>query len=232
MDKCSFLPHAAHSLLCGRPLVVYAKSANMDAAREIVTALWVFVPGQAREHLEVVPWEKRNPLALVDLHRVRLMGLSKQVSNGIPRVVQRYVSVLDLEAGTLVAPRYLGSIIGSLLQSRGMCDSEALLLAHVHCTLLGAAKRAFRYYHRVLIRPPPEQSEAEAEAEFFRQHEAPAGDRRIIAALAHVVRCQLVAEFAKLCGKVDRFAPFPTISLDSTPCTHFHNAGPPLCAET
>ena len=109
--KFSFAKHLIFSLLKGRPVVVYTQPANEERARGLVTACSLFV--LTRRAGAIVPW-RTTPLKMSDLAHIKLAGMSKTAF--IPKSVERYISVLDYDAGTLLCPPYeQGSFIDKIL---------------------------------------------------------------------------------------------------------------------
>ncbi|KJE90016.1 hypothetical protein, variant [Capsaspora owczarzaki ATCC 30864] len=140
--RYSFAKHLVFALLKGRPVVVIGKNENEGSVRNIVTALSLFVAGPSNK--QVIPWILR-PLALSDLARCKLVGMSKQYS--LPKAVERYVSVFDFENETARTPTYQGTFIDIMLSKNRLFKDEDAFLASVHCSLLEMASKAFFFYH-------------------------------------------------------------------------------------
>jgi len=98
----------------------------------------------------VVPWVNK-PLSLASLAWIRLAGTSKQFP--IPLSIKHYVTVLDYERSTLVAPIYReGDIITRILSEKKQWPNESTFLAFVHSVLYEAAIHSCLFYHECCIK--------------------------------------------------------------------------------
>jgi hypothetical protein len=91
-NNCSFILPLVYALMKGRMLVIHASPANESQVRMLVTVLKLFVPGHSTRE-QVIPWRQTTPLVLADIARIKLIGLSKKISHGIPKVVLNSASV-------------------------------------------------------------------------------------------------------------------------------------------
>jgi len=146
-NKYSFAKHLIFSLLKGRPVVVIGKP-NSDSdnptVRATVQALSIFVCGS----YECVEWLSAldKPLGMAIFANIKLLGLSKDII--IPKPVEKYVSVLDIENEKLHAPTYdKGRFIEHILDTKKQWPDETTCMAYVHYILYDIAMKACLYYH-------------------------------------------------------------------------------------
>eukprot|EP01104_Vermistella_antarctica_P014190 TRINITY_DN4428_c0_g1_i1.p2 TRINITY_DN4428_c0_g1~~TRINITY_DN4428_c0_g1_i1.p2 ORF type:complete len:915 (-),score=187.27 TRINITY_DN4428_c0_g1_i1:3716-6460(-) len=168
----AFLRHITYSIMKGRPVVVLGVPAHESIVRDTVQALSVFVTGYGKV-ASVVPW-KETPLKMSDLAAIRVVGLVKSQPKAIPKCVEQYVTILDVEGEMLRAPRYpdAGGIVDDILALRRQFPDEATLLAHIHCKLLEIGIRVGLYYHLCCVQPsyqPRQESNKRGSMSGFRQ---------------------------------------------------------------
>jgi hypothetical protein len=90
-------------------VVVLAHPDSEMQVRQMITILRLFVPGHSTRE-QVIPWREAHPLKLVDLARIKLIGLSKKIPHGIPKTVQATVTVLDFNKELLISPSCVPSL--------------------------------------------------------------------------------------------------------------------------
>jgi len=95
--------------------------------KQIVSALTIFVAGYWRTPL-ICPW-RTAPLRMADLGNLKLLGLAKHgTTHPIPKSVERYVTILDLEQEVLRAPQFRGgNFVLSIVAPRAQWPVRALL---------------------------------------------------------------------------------------------------------
>ena len=84
--------------------------ADVFANSILMTSSHSKVPGHSTRE-QVIPWRAAQPLKLMDLARIKLIGLSKKISHGIPKSVQTTVSMLDYDKEVFISPSYHGSFL-------------------------------------------------------------------------------------------------------------------------
>eukprot|EP01119_Soliformovum_irregulare_P012620 TRINITY_DN3289_c0_g1_i3.p1 TRINITY_DN3289_c0_g1~~TRINITY_DN3289_c0_g1_i3.p1 ORF type:complete len:524 (+),score=82.46 TRINITY_DN3289_c0_g1_i3:901-2472(+) len=143
--KYSFAKHLIYSLLKGRTVVIHASPVHESVVRRLVASLSIFIVGM-RGTWE--PW-RTTPVKLSELAHLRLIGLSK--SKPLNVVVERYSTIFDYEAETLVGPGYHGLFIEDILTTRKQWPDEDTYLAYVHYLLFGMGVKGCLYYHLCCI---------------------------------------------------------------------------------
>eukprot|EP01114_Cavostelium_apophysatum_P003624 TRINITY_DN1365_c0_g1_i4.p1 TRINITY_DN1365_c0_g1~~TRINITY_DN1365_c0_g1_i4.p1 ORF type:complete len:879 (+),score=189.03 TRINITY_DN1365_c0_g1_i4:167-2803(+) len=139
----SFLKHLIYSLLKGRTVVIYSSPNNEANARRLVLACSVFVVGHLRKHSSIIPWHVK-PVKIADLSWLKLIGLSKVVA--IPKAIERYVTVLDVDTEILNAPPYSGDFIEEIVSKKTWPDEDTYLAA-IHEVLFKICSKSCLYYH-------------------------------------------------------------------------------------
>lgn len=238
-NHCSFLPHLIYSLLHGRTVVVIGNAKRESEVRAMITTLWLFVPGHS-ENEKVISWRDSRPLQLADLAQVKLIGLSKQVHNGLPKSVERYVSVLDIESESFTSPKYHGTLIGRLLHIGMEVNDERVLLATIHSEFLDWASVAFLYFHMHCLESKEEDKipdfdssclnwankTKKNESVFLAKHGVEHSDVKIVKYLAQVVKTQQVGEYDKCRGRSGGGR--PVVHLDFAKPHKFSNSKGPF----
>jgi len=74
--------------------------------RSLITTLSLFVPGHTNKR-RIIPW-RNKAISLADLAQIKLAGLHKTFT--IPKNVERYVSIMDLDFETLKSPPYSNGV--------------------------------------------------------------------------------------------------------------------------
>jgi hypothetical protein len=147
LSECPFWKPMVFSLLTGRMLIVSGSAANEQLVRDIVRTLSLFVVAprlSVRGRRPVSSWRTR-PIRMEHVGYLRLCGLSK--SAYIPRGIEPYVSIYDVDRGTLQAPMYDGDLLSYISTRKNHWPSEATYLCHVHTILLEISLKAFLFYH-------------------------------------------------------------------------------------
>jgi len=150
-----FYPQLIYSLLRGRLVVVLGLPRNEEYVpslgddhhdahnggdgsfvKQIVSALTIFVAGYWRTPL-ICPW-RTAPLRMADLGNLKLLGLAKHgTTHPIPKSVERYVTILDLEQEVLRAPQFRGgNFVLSIVAPRAQWPVRALLPKRYSACLL------------------------------------------------------------------------------------------------
>ena len=112
--KYSFLTHAVYSVLIGRPLVILGEEENKNKVRKLVWALSNFLQND-NSGKSVVPWLD-TPLTLSHLGWISVVGVMKnRKGKSISTALKPYVSILNYEEETLLAPRYSGKFLSNML---------------------------------------------------------------------------------------------------------------------
>jgi len=148
-NRYSFAKHVVYSLLKGRTVIIYAQPQNEMAARKLVTALSIFVPGHWHKRPQIIPWQNTRPIKMADLAYNKLVGLSKQHS--IPKSVERYVTILDYEMDNVWSVIYSGQFVEELFNYKKQWPDEETFLAHIHQQLFDLGTKACLYYHLFCI---------------------------------------------------------------------------------
>ncbi|XP_028413870.1 uncharacterized protein LOC114536715 [Dendronephthya gigantea] len=147
-----YLVHLLYALLSGRTVVILADSAHQRNVENLITSLWLFVPGDCRTSQQVVLW-RTKPLKLSDLGRIKLVGLAKSKQFKIlPNSVQMYVSMLDYESGTLTTPPYQGEFLNEMLALRRYWKSDAMFISYIHSVFLEISLKAFVCFCAISLR--------------------------------------------------------------------------------
>lgn len=166
----SWLPHLVFSLLKGRPVLIQADVGHKNQVVQLVQALSIFVAGPTAmaailaqgKHSEirsekileiepcVIPWVDK-PLSLATLSWLKLAGISKNLP--ISLSIKHYVTILDLDLATLVAPVYRdGDIVPRLLNEKKQWPNESTFLAFIHSVLYETAVNACLFYHECCLK--------------------------------------------------------------------------------
>lgn len=113
-----FFPHLIYSLMIGRPVVIIADKSNKSKVHSLIVSLLPCIPGFPRNKDCVIFWTK-GPFLISNLATVRLIGLAKiRGHDAVSKSVSNYVTVLDLENSTLLAPHYQGTYLNALFDSQ------------------------------------------------------------------------------------------------------------------
>ncbi|KAL6073495.1 Guanine nucleotide exchange protein smcr8 [Balamuthia mandrillaris] len=152
----SFVKHLVFSLLKGRPVVITATPSKEKVVRELVQACALFVPGHWQQEASPIVHWREQPLRMSDLAQMKVIGLAKPVTalkqtSNIPKSVERYVSILDVESGVLRCPPYRGKFIDKILGLSRQWPDEETYLAYIHYKLLEVGIKASLYYHLCCI---------------------------------------------------------------------------------
>lgn len=169
----SFIKEMVYSLLTGRLLVIYGRPEHEQYVRNLVITFSMFVPRQAwlesldgetsaterrrskaaqrqsltRDFLNdgnICSW-RTKPLTIQDLSTLKLCGLSKRAT--IPRVLEPYISRLDLEESVLFAPPYRGKYLDRIFSRRKTWPDEETFQSYIHSVLLQLSTKASLYYY-------------------------------------------------------------------------------------
>ncbi|MDP2435321.1 MAG: hypothetical protein Q8P67_06225 [archaeon] len=145
--KYDFLPQVVHSLMSGRPTIIYGPVRCKRRIRQLVRACSIFVPGVANSGRRIEEW-RTSPIRLPELATLKLVGLSKQ-PKGLPEAVRRHSTIFDVENEWVWCPPYAGDFLTSLLspQVHISWPSEEVFLSFVQEQLHHLALRAALYYH-------------------------------------------------------------------------------------
>lgn len=46
---------------------------------------------------QVISWRQSGPLLLSELNHIKLIGMSKRITNALPKTVERFVTKIDFE---------------------------------------------------------------------------------------------------------------------------------------
>ena len=142
-----FLPHLIYSLMIGRPVIVTADRDNKLSVQSLLFTLLPCVPSYSQDKNCVIFWTK-GPLHISNLATVKLVGLSKSRNHGeaVPASIQPYVSILDLETSTLIAPPYSGRFLHTCFDAQKEWPSESVFLEYLHSELLELSNQAMMVF--------------------------------------------------------------------------------------
>ena len=140
-----FFPHLIYSLMIGRPVVVAADRSNKSKVHSLIVSLLPCIPGFPRNKDCVIFWTK-GPFLISNLATVKLIGLAKSRGHdAVPKSVSNYVTVLDLENSTLLAPQYQGTYLNTLFDSQKDWP-EAVFNEAFHAAQLELSSQAFMMF--------------------------------------------------------------------------------------
>ena len=140
---CPFLSHLIYSLMIGRPVIVTADRDNKRSVQSLLFTLLPCVPSYPQDKNCVIFWTK-GPLHISALATVKLVGLAKNRNyvEAVPASIQPYVSILDLEASTLIAPPYSGRFLNTCFDVQKEWPSDSVFLEYLHSELLELSNQA------------------------------------------------------------------------------------------
>ncbi|XP_065828955.1 guanine nucleotide exchange protein smcr8a-like [Oscarella lobularis] len=223
-SRCAFAVHLFAALLSGRTVVIIGSSE--ENVRKVILMLWLFVPGHSSRQ-QVIAWQTTQ-LSLIDLTRVKLVGISKKCSNPVPKSIRPYVTLYDCDREMLVTPPYKGHFVDSIVNRNKQWKSEAAYVAHIHSVFLEMAQKTYLFYHAFILNPSPGISKAPSSAahqarerpsqmtpeSFLSKLNVTDDDQRIIKHFANTVSLQQLGDVS------DRA---PTVHLDHRKCRSFDN---------
>lgn len=128
--KYSFLPHAVFSLFIGRPLIVLGEEKHMKNIKRIIYGLANFLVTDDHAVRKIIPWSTEM-IKLEEMGKVGLCGLMKS-NSGISNSLKPYVSILDYENQTLVAPSYTGKFLADMFETSKHFTTEDVYRRYVH----------------------------------------------------------------------------------------------------
>lgn len=132
-----------YSLLIGRTLIIYTSvRTNEVEVRDIVTALWLFVPG----HFSVLPWATKS-ISTQDLVRLKLVGMLKGEEHFVPLHSHNSVSIFDVNKKKFLGPSYKSGILFEVASKRTIYSDESSFVAYLHSVLFHLANKSFLYFH-------------------------------------------------------------------------------------
>lgn len=232
VKQFSFAEHLIYSLLCGRPVVILGSTCYEKEIRDLVTTLWLFVPGHSSNSCLVLPW-MTVPLKLSDLTNLKLCGLGKPEKKTFDWMIsgnlKNYVTLFYFNGKSLWSPKYEGGVLSDVVSMSQSFDCERSYISFIHSKLFDLALECFSYFHGFCMRKSAayfdklkqvDQQEAwkEMSDAFSKKLELTGCDRRIIEYLTEVVIFQQMRETED--SKIEEVP--STIYLDQQPCFLFN----------
>ncbi|PRP83010.1 hypothetical protein PROFUN_09865 [Planoprotostelium fungivorum] len=151
-----FLRTVMFSLLRGRTVIILGNNYNETAVGKLVTCLTSFIPGtssvtEEEEKKKIAKvtskWHTKS-IKLSDLSTLKLIGMKRDIT--LPKVVERYVTIWDYEAETILGPPYTGNLLDDLLSTKKVWPDENTFLAHIQCILFDLAIKVYIMYQSQL----------------------------------------------------------------------------------
>eukprot|EP01116_Phalansterium_solitarium_P023204 TRINITY_DN800_c0_g1_i2.p1 TRINITY_DN800_c0_g1~~TRINITY_DN800_c0_g1_i2.p1 ORF type:complete len:830 (+),score=82.66 TRINITY_DN800_c0_g1_i2:2097-4586(+) len=166
----ALLRPAAFTLLSGRPLVIHAQPNHERKARKLVAALAALVPGHTGRGGQlgwgaaplIQPWwPGPHSIRLSDITCTKLVAVAKRPGL-LPKLLERYCSIWDLEAETFFGPLYAsdGKLVDDLLATKKQWPDEDTYLAWLHWRLLEVASKAGLYFYLCCVGVPDPRAPA------------------------------------------------------------------------
>jgi len=229
-QKYSFLQHAVYSILIGRTLVIMGEEKNKKRVKCLVYGLANFLP-YSKNCMVALPW-LNTPLSLNQLGRLGIVGLLKNSKgNTVQNSLKPYVSILDYEEETLVAPRYSGKFLSEMFQHTQFL-SEAAYRQYILQLFADLASQVFIHFviglrhsgrkvnasitSELNIQQEPQQHQQQQQQHEKREIK---GDEAIIVGFIRRMRDDILQKQSS----GDKFLPRSTVKLNNMKCVSFTN---------
>ena len=207
--KYSFLTHAVYSVLIGRPLVILGEEENKNKVRKLVWALSNFLQ-KDNSGKSVVPWLD-TPLTLSHLGSVSVVGVMKnRKGKSISAALKPYVSILNYEEETLLAPRYSGKFLTNMLNPSSHFNTDVSYRNFVLQMFTEFSAKTFAHF----INNNNMQHSVEVSAT---KGCSPQGDEAILMATMRHMGDTMLQQHQDSCK------PLSTIRLNTSKCSSFIN---------
>lgn len=150
LQTYSNIHNVIYSLLIGRTVVVIGTSVYEEEIKQLVTALKLFLPGCHRCPSGHVLWSSKR-ITVTDLEDLKLIGIcrheKKSVDRMIPKSVQNYITLFDLDRRLIKSPVYKGSLITTILSRTGSFKTEESYINFIKVSLCDFSCKAFILFH-------------------------------------------------------------------------------------
>ncbi|XP_076076848.1 uncharacterized protein LOC143047601 isoform X2 [Mytilus galloprovincialis] len=150
LQSYNHIQNVIYSMLTGRTVVIIGSSHYEEEVKNLVTALKLFLPGCHRCQTSCIQWSSKA-IAVTDLIEIKLIGIcrheKKSVDRMVPKAVQKYITLLDVERRVIISPVYQGSLITTILSRKKSFKTEEGYIQFIKVSLCEFSSKAFIFFH-------------------------------------------------------------------------------------
>ncbi|XP_052087227.1 guanine nucleotide exchange protein smcr8a-like [Mytilus californianus] len=150
LQTYNHIQNVIYSMLTGRTVVVIGSAQYEEEVKNLVTALKLFLPGCHRCQTSCMQWSSKA-IAVTDLTDIKLIGIcrheKKSVDRMVPKAVQKYITLFDVERRIIISPVYQGSLITTILSRKKSFKTEESYIQFIKVSLCEFSSKAFIFFH-------------------------------------------------------------------------------------